>query len=695
VGLTKKSMGINNIKNTPIYKDNESDIIIALAGNPNVGKSTIFNALTGMNQHTGNWTGKTVTSAFGKYNYNDENFILIDLPGTYSLIPNSKEEEVTRDFICFSKPMITVVVIDATNIERNLNLVLQVMEVTNNVILCVNLIDEAKKKKIHIDFEQLEKELKIPVIATSARSNKGLDKLIKKIYECSIENVNMPSKIIYNESIEESIQKIKSHLDDCLIGANTRWLSLKLLSDDTIINSINENLNYNINEDEKLLSIISEERNKYNDIGKEIIKKLILESERIYIKSVTLINKNYNEKDQKIDKILTSKITGLPIMILLFMVIFWITITGANYPSEILSNILFKIEEHLYKIFTILNIPTLIKDPLIHGVYRTLAWVVSVMLPPMAIFFPLFTLLEDSGYLPRIAFNMDRLFKKSCAHGKQALTMCMGFGCNACGVIGTRIIDSKRERLIAILTNNFVPCNGRFPTLIALISIFFAASTLSSSLILISLILLGVIVTLLISKMLSKTILKGMPSSFILELPPYRKPQIGKVIVRSIFDRTLHVLGRAIIVAAPMGLLIWIMSNISINEITILNHISTLLDPLAKLFGLDGVILLSFIIGLPANEIVMPIAIMTYMQESKLTNLDLASLKTLLIDNGWTYVTALCTMIFSLMHFPCGTTCLTIKKETGSFKWTLFAIMLPTVVGLILCLIINTISKLF
>lgn len=690
MGLTKKSMGFS-VECEDVYKDNESDIVVALMGNPNVGKSTIFNALTGLNQHTGNWTGKTVSNAFGKFNYNDENFILVDLPGTYSLSSNSKEEEIARDFICYKKPMVTIVVVDATSIEKSMNLVLQVIELTDNVIMCINLIDEANKKNISIDIDALKEELNIPIVTTSARNNNGLDKLIKCIYDSSKDNAINSKKMVYNEKIEESIKIIKKKLDETFLDINTRWLSIKLLSDDTIKESIKLNLNYDIDEDLDLLKIIETEKNKFNDVTKDIIKKNILEAERMYIKSVTINNINYDRKDRKIDKILTSKLTGIPIMILLFAFIFWLTIVGANYPSKILSNILFGLEDKLYYLFTALNIPIWIKNPIVYGVYRTLSWVVSVMLPPMAIFFPLFTLLEDSGYLPRIAFNMDKLFSRACAHGKQSLTMCMGFGCNACGIVGARIIDSKRERLIAILTNNFVPCNGRFPTLITLIAIFFASSTIGSSLLLISLIILAVIITLLISKFLSKTILKGMSSSFILELPPYRKPQIGKVIIRSILDRTLYVLGRAIVVAAPMGLIIWLTSNININGVSILKLLSDFLDPFASFFGLDGVILLAFILGFPANEIVLPIAIMAYMQESKLLSLDISSLKTLLIDNGWTWVTALCTMIFSIFHFPCGTTCLTIKKETGSIKWMIASIVLPTIVGLCLCFLINLI----
>ena len=389
-------------------------------------------------------------------------------------------------------------------------------------------------------------------------------------------------------------------------------------------------------------------------------------------------------------------------MILLFGIIFWLTISGANYPSQLLSDGLFWIEARITEWRFAIQMPSWLHGMLVEGIYRVLAWVISVMLPPMAIFFPLFTLLEDLGYLPRIAFNLDKYFKKACACGKQALTMCMGFGCNAVGVTGCRIIDSPRERLIAILTNNFVPCNGRFPTLIAIITMFFAGSvafpfqSIVSTLLLIAVILLGVFLTFGVSRLLSVTILKGIPSSFTLELPPYRKPQVGKVIIRSIFDRTLFVLGRAVSVAAPAGLIIWIMANVTIGDMTLLAHCSQFLDPFARLLGLDGVILLAFILGFPANEIVVPIIIMAYMASGNLVEFDnLLELKALLVSQGWTWVTAISTMLFSLIHWPCSTTCLTIHKETQSMKWTLLSFALPTAIGMVVCFLFTQAVRLF
>ncbi len=714
MGLTNKSTGITTVASydIDITKTNEDDRIIAIAGNPNVGKSTVFNALTGAHQHTGNWPGKTVTNAQGTYTYKDKNFILVDIPGTYSIMANSVEEEVARDFICFGNPDSVVVVTDATCLERNLNLVLQILEITQNVVVCVNLLDEAKKKRISIDLDELSIQLGVPVVGTSARSKKGLDMLSEEIYNVSHGlKETFYIKTEYDEIIEKCISILEPTVQDLVPDKlNSRWISTKLLDiDEDLSNSLNSYLGFDIlanSEIETKLNEINDILNE-NNIDKELVRdrivsKIVKKSELIYNSCIHLENESYNERDRKIDKILTSKLTGIPIMIAMLGVILWITIVGANYPSDVLSTFLFWIEDQLHILFSNINAPSWLDSMLISGVYRTLAWVVSVMLPPMAIFFPLFTLLEDSGYLPRVAFNMDKFFKKACAHGKQSLTMCMGFGCNACGVIGCRIIDSPRERLIAILTNNFVPCNGRFPTLIAIITMFFTGLMVSpfqsvlSALILTSIIIFGIVLTLLISKLLSKTLLKGIPSSFALELPPYRRPQIGHVIIRSIFDRTLFVLARAVVVAAPAGLIIWLMSNIIIGDASLFNHCSNFLDPFAKLIGLDGVILLAFILGFPANEIVIPIIIMSYLSTGSILEFDnLESLKTLLVNNGWTYITAICTMLFSLIHFPCATTILTIKKETKSIKWTFAAFLIPTICGIIVCFIVANLLRLF
>ncbi|MEG1886789.1 MAG: nucleoside recognition domain-containing protein, partial [Oscillospiraceae bacterium] len=435
-------------------------------------------------------------------------------------------------------------------------------------------------------------------------------------------------------------------------------------------------------------------------LGDTIISCLIFHAESVCADAVNFKDSNCHDRDRKIDKILTGKFTAFPVMLLLLGLIFWITVTGANYPSAILSDFLFSLEKYLVDFFELLKFPKFLYEMLVYGMYRVLAWVVSVMLPPMAIFFPLFTILEDIGYLPRVAFNLDKCFKSSGTCGKQALTMCMGLGCNAAGVTGCRIIDSKRERLIAILTNSFMPCNGRIPTLIAISTMFIVlGDVLSSSvstLTLVLLIVLSVFITLAISKFLSKTLLKGVASSFTLELPPYRKPQFLKVIVHSIFDRTIYVLARAVSVAAPAGVIIWLLANISIGNVSLLHHCTEFLDPFAHLFGLDGVILMAFILGLPANEIVIPLIVMTYSANGILSqSSDIMQMKDLFLANGWTFRTAICVMIFMLIHWPCSTTLLTIKKETGSIKWMLSAFLIPTIIGLILCFVFFQISSLF
>lgn len=686
---------------------NFTEKTIALLGNPNVGKSTLFNAVTGMNQHTGNWPGKTVISASGTYTFKNETYTLVDLPGIYSLSAHSAEEEVSRDFLCFENVHVAVVVCDATSLERNLNLVLQTLSITENVIVCVNLMDEAKKRGIFIDLKLLSKTLGVPVCAVTARNKKGINELLSKIaYTCKYAPQNT-IRPFFSRDIEDAITYISKNLPNCPI--NKRFLATKILEKDTdFIKIIAKNCPGLILDKEKLSRKVSDIRIKllskgvpFESIKEEIICTPVKLAESIAKKCVSSSNKP--NPDRKIDRILTGKLTGIPIMLLILCFVFWLTISGANVPSDILSKSLFWFQDRLSEFMFWLGSPAWLEGILIQGVYKTLAWVVAVMLPPMAIFFPLFTLLEDFGYLPRVAFNLDHSFQKAGACGKQALTTCMGFGCNAAGVVGCRIIDSPRERLIAMITNNFVPCNGRFPTLIAIITIFFTGMVsipflqdLSCALILLCIIILGMFMTFLVSRILSSTILKGIPSSFTLELPPYRKPQIGKVIVRSIFDRTLFVLGRAVIVAAPAGLILWLLANININDISVLNHLSAFLDPFAKTFGLDGVILIAFILSFPANEITLPIILMIYLSKGSLIDYEnLSQLGDLLIKNGWTWLTAVCTILFCLMHWPCSTTCLTIKKESGSLKWTVLSFIIPTIAGLTCCFLVTSVSKLF
>jgi len=615
-----------------------TDTVIALVGNPNVGKSTVFNALTNLRQHTGNWPGKTVETARGAYTYHGRSYTLVDLPGAYSLHPGSAEEEVTRDYLLSGEADVTLVVADATCLERNLALALQILEVAWPVVLCVNLLDEAEKKHIAVDLPVLERELGCPVIGTSARGGQGLD-------------------------------KVRQALEDAVLHPAPRPESTPMA---WVCGDCREC---------RTLAAMSR--------ASAIVEAAVRQDAEASVR-----------RDRALDRLLTGK-AGIPVMLLLLAGVLWLTMVGANVPSELLSGLLMGWQEPLRGVFQALHAPWWLEGALVDGVYRTVAWVVSVMLPPMAIFFPLFTLLEDAGYLPRVAFNLDHFFHRAGAHGRQSLTMCMGLGCNACGVMGCRIIQSPRERLIAILTNAFIPCNGRLPTLTALIAMFFVTGSglwdsIASAALLMGCIVLAVAMTLWASRFLAGTFLKGEPSSFSLELPPYRAPQVGQVLVRSILDRTLFVLGRAVEVAAPAGLLIWIAANVTVGGESILLRLAGFLQPLGGIMGLDGFILLAFLLGFPANEIVVPCILMGYLSAGSLTDYGgLAELHGLLAAHGWTAATALCALVLTLFHFPCGTTCFTIWKETRSVKWTSLAILLPTAVGAALCMLIHLACTLF
>ena len=687
---------------------------IALAGNPNTGKSTVFNALTGLRQHTGNWPGKTVTRAEGSFSFHDQRYRIIDLPGTYSLLSTSEDEEVARDFILFGKPDVTVIVVDASRLERNLSLALQILEITDKAVLCLNLMDEARRHHITIDTRTLSRDLGIPVVATSARTKEGIPDLLFAIEEV-VSGKFQTKKQTYIDLPKENAEAI-AELQSALSELNpelpnTRWLAMRLIEgDESVQKGVEEGTFSAENNPEKQSRVLRIADEYHKILGDSYRNDLV---EAIYAQATTLINASVSTDfsarsfriDRAIDRVVTHKIWGFPIMFLLLAGVLWITIIGANYPSQWLSDLFVG---WLYPLLkdgaNALHFPWWLSGFLIDGVYLATTWVISVMLPPMAIFFPLFTLLEDFGYLPRVAFNLDKLFRTAGAHGKQALTMSMGFGCNAAGVVATRIINSPREKLIAIITNNFSLCNGRWPTQILIATLFIGAlvpkqwSSTVSMLAVIGIAVLGIAFSFLTSWLLSKTLLKGESSFFVLELPPYRPPRFFQTLYTSLIDRTLIVLWRAIVFAAPAGAVIWLICNLQIAQQPIALWLIQGLDPIGVFIGLNGVILLAYIVAIPANEIVIPTVLMlttmvlgqTAVGEGAgvLMEASTSQVGVLLHAGGWTLLTAVNLMLFSLLHNPCSTTIYTIYKETHSKKWTLIATLLPVLYGIVVCFLV-------
>ena len=581
----------------------ERRITVALVGNPNVGKSTLFNRLTGLRQHTGNWPGKTVDIAQGKAHRKGTEYQFVDLPGTYSLNGASEDERIAAEYVESGAADCTVVVCDATCLERSLIFALQVLQICPKVVVCVNLIDEAERCGYSLDEKKLSELLGAPVVTTSAGLGTGLEHLMDTILEQTrkIPNRSLPQW-------EEPIQDAARICQACVTGTDAKQEAFAW----------------------------------------------------------------------KVDRLLVSRRFGVGLMFLILFGVVWLTVWGANYPGAWLEKLFDIGYGYLSKWLS--GLPWWLHGALVDGLYATCARVISVMLPPMAIFFPLFTFLEDIGYLPRMAFLLDPCMARCGGCGKQALTLCMGLGCNAVGVMGCRIIDSPRERLNAILTNAMVPCNGRFPTLILLGSLFFPEA--GAALVVAACVALGVVGAMCVSGVLSKTLLRSQPSTFLMEMPPFRRPRLGKILLHSLLDRTLFIAGRTLKVAAPAGILLWVLSSTSL-----LGTAAAFLEPVGLLLGMNGVILLAFVFSLPANELLVPVILMAITNAQNLQSA--TGISTQLLLDTMTWQSAVCTMIFTLFHWPCATTLMTIHRETGSAAKTAAAFLLPTAVGCVLCGILN------
>lgn len=704
------------------------DYLIALAGNPNVGKSTVFNQLTGLRQHTGNWPGKTVVRAEGAFAHDGDRMKVVDLPGTYSLQAGSVDEEVARDFVLFGRPDVTVVVIDATRLERNLNLTLQILEITDRVVVFLNLMDEARRHGIAVDAGKLEAELGVPVIPGTAREGIGLPELLDAAHAVATgARTTKPVRLSeHPPEIEAAITALLPDIESVFPDVpNARWVALRLLNADEAVRSAvrSGELGHLVGKDDDVeVPLPTEEAREQvlraathlrwelpADFHDSVTEHTYAAAEAIAEKAQKRgLAKAGFDFDRKLDDVLTSRVFGFPLMLLILSVVFWLTIEGANVPSSMLATLLIDNGHAWLKgLSAAAGIPWWLDGFFLDGIYLATAWVISVMLPPMAIFFPLFTLLEDFGYLPRVAFNLDSMFKKAGAHGKQALTMCMGFGCNAAGVVSTRVIDSPRERLIAIITNNFSLCNGRWPTQILIATIFIGALApdhlggVVSAGAVVAIALLGIVMMFASSWLLSRTVLRGEATSFSLELPPYRPPRVLQTLYTSIIDRTLIVLWRAIVFAIPAGAAIWLISNITVGDQSVAYHTVEWLNPLGLLLGLNGVILLAYVVAIPANEIVIPtILMLTVLVTPELASEgagagvmfeedSIARTEALLRGGGWTLLTAVNLMLFSLLHNPCSTTIYTIYKETRSAKWTTVATLMPVVMGVTVCFLVT------
>lgn len=636
-------------------------------GNPNVGKSSLFNFLTHKNEHTGNWTGKTVKNAYATFSYKDTLWEVVDLPGTYSLIGESKEEKIASSFVCSLDYDLAIVVLDASNLERSIVLLLEVLDVTDRVILCLNLMDEAKAQKIDIDLIKLQKRLNIPLVITKASEGVGCVRLCDEMNHFKA-NPNI-FKVVHEGKINNYLELSKPYVSRPIFH-------------------LYQEKNH---ENESFSKVLRFYKNYIT--REELLKSYIHSSDSLLDNIVKRDKQTLKKEDVFWNKVLSHKVYSYLIMSMIFFLILWLTIFVSNIPSDFMFSFFSNGESFLLSFFSFL--PDFIIQPLILGGYRTFYWVISVMLPPLIIFFPLFSYLEDYGLFPRIAFNMDKPFKKCGSCGKQSLTMCMGLGCNAIGVTNTRIMEDKKMHILAMLTNNFMPCNGRFPAMITMLSLFFIKDTslFGSFLVAFGLLLiitLGIVLTFIWTKILNHFLFKKEEVMFILELPTFRRPSIWKTFFQALKEKAFPVLKRAMLVSFPLGILIYLLASWHLGNITFLLLLVDKLNNFGHLFGLDGAIILAFILGMPANEIVIPSLLLCYTKSNALVSYtSMQSLRHILVNNGWTWLTALCFLIMMLCHYPCTTTLLSIKKESKSWSYTILAFVIPTLTGLFLTLIIN------
>jgi len=670
----------------------DKQIVVGLAGNPNVGKSAVFNTLTGGRQHVGNWPGKTIEQAEGNFRHGEWQIHLVDLPGTYSLAAQSPEEIVARDYILSDEPDVIVDVVDATCLERNLNLTLQSLELTDKVVVALNLMDEVRRQGWEIDTEALEKALGVPVIPTVAVEGKGLPELTEAIIAVAEgRRQTHPVLIDYGITIEGHVQDLEADLDSLGISGQSRWLALRLLEDDPeIVKAFQEGdlVHCCLREDatpaspEALQALLRRATRlreaTHPDARIEIVRRRYELAHEVTHRVAHHLRAEETSLTERLDRIITHRIWSWPIMLAILVGVLWITIQGANVPSSWLAGAFGWLAEVVRSFLLGINAPWWVVGSLVDGLIVGTGTVVAVMLPPMIIFFTAFNLLEDIGFLPRIAFNLDRLMRAVGSQGKHTLVAMMSFGCNVTGVLSSRIIESPKDRIVAIVTAPLVLCNGRFGAGLALIILFFGSRALQMTLLFL---FISVGAMLLATWFLNRFLFRREPGGFVMELPPFRTPKWDQVIWRTLVHQVGHTMGRAILIAAPATLLIWLLGNLPPGapfEQTAIGHLVRVLAPLGKQLGLTGEMLVALLFTLPAKEIVVSSLAMTYGLQSTL-----ADSRAILdyLAQTWTTLVAFSFLTFYMLYLPCLVTVWATWKETRSLKWTVVSLLLPLVMA--------------